>query len=71
MPAPCRRRGRRRQALPPDRPGVPACRIAAHAGEISGLAIAEVNGRTLALSAGSDPALRLWDLSAGTLRAIR
>jgi WD40 repeat protein len=46
-------------------------RIAAHANRIRGLAIAEVNGHTLALSASSDPALRLWDLSTRTPQAIR
>lgn len=45
-------------------------RIAAHAGKIRNLAIVEASGRTLALSAGSDPALRLWDLSTGTPQAI-
>lgn len=45
--------------------------VAAHAGKIRDLAITEVNGRTLALSAGSDPALRLWDLSTLTPQPIR
>jgi WD40 repeat protein len=45
--------------------------IAAHAGKIRNLAIAEVDGRTVALSAGSDPALRLWDLSTLTPQLIR
>jgi WD40 repeat protein len=45
--------------------------IPAHGGEIRGLAIAEVDGRVVAVSAGSDPALRRWDLSTGTPQAIQ
>ncbi len=45
-------------------------RIAAHSGRICGLAIIEVDGMTLGITAGSDPALRVWELGTGSPSAI-